>query len=96
MRTARVTADAASAKGSSVDFFVNTGNAKDAPIACLGDNNGFPEVQSLYARQRSGVQGKDGVHVTIRFTGDATSGKGIAVNISQPTMTGDLTVIPLV
>lgn len=94
MQTARITVDNSAAKGNSLEVFVNTGNASDAPIVCLADNNGFPPVQDVYARPRV-FQGMNGVHVTVRFVG-AASGVGLAFNISQPIMSGNKIVVPLV
>ena len=95
LRTVRVTATNSSSSGNSLDFFVNTGNGDDAAIACIADNDHYPEVQALYARPIKGIQNKNGVHITIRLTGPA-HGNALAVNIYQVTMPGDMTVIPLV
>lgn len=92
MGTVRITAGQEAGSGTNLEFFVVTGT-REPPIVCLADNNGFPFVRDIYGR---GVQhqGKDGVHVTVRFE-SAAIGNGLAVNLFQPNMTGDFTVIPL-
>ncbi|MDA2478322.1 hypothetical protein ACS2TZ_26120 [Bacillus cereus group sp. Bce025] len=87
----RVEADNTSAIGNNLEFFVITGSM-EAPIVCLADNNGYPHVRDIYARQRE-HSGHHGVHVSVRFEGPA-QGNALAVNIAQPGMTGDYTVIP--
>lgn len=92
METVRVVATNSAAGRDALDFFVVTGSTQP-PIVSLADNNGFPYVRDLYARGKE-HQSLSGVHVTVRFDGDA-SGTGLAVNVAQPDMTGDYTVIPL-
>ncbi|MEJ9122626.1 hypothetical protein P4I92_02630 [Bacillus cereus] len=92
-KTVRVDADNASAQGNNLEFLVVTGSM-EIPIVSLGDNNGFPFVRDVYARPKQ-HSGHQGVHVSVRFE-SAASGNGLAVNIAQPGMTGDFTVIPLV
>ena len=74
-------------------FFVRTGSSAP-PIGCLSANSGFPHVRDAYFRAGD-HEGDDGVIVHVRFEG-AASGNRIAVNIAQPNMPGDGTVIPLI
>ena len=91
--TVRVEANQASAQGENLEFFVVTGSL-EPPIVSLADNNGFPWVRDLYARQTV-FQERWGVHVSVRFE-EAAVGNVLAVNIFQPGMQGDFPVIPLV
>ena len=93
MESKRVEATMSSARGNNLEFFVVTGS-QEPPIVSLADNSGFPFVRDLYARPRV-HQNKKGVHVSVRFESTA-NGMGLSVNLSQPEMTGDYTVIPLV
>ncbi len=79
--------------GSEMLFFVRTGSNKP-PIGCLAANAGFPHVRDAYFRAGD-HEGDDGVIVHIRFEGAAIGNK-MAVDISQPSMPGDGTVIPLI
>lgn len=92
METIRVVADVSASNGDALNFFVPTGSLKP-PIVSLGDNSGFPYVRDVYARGKEYI-GMQGVHVTVRFDGEAR-GDGLAVNITQPDMSGNTTVIPL-
>lgn len=92
-QSVRVSAGNSSAQGNNLEFFVVTGSVT-APIVCLADNNGFPFVRDIYARPLQ-HQGKQGVHISVRFEQPA-QGNALAVNLSQPGMMGDYTVIPLV
>lgn len=92
-QSVRVHAGNSSARGKTLSFFVVTGSMA-APIVCLADNDGFPFVRDVYARPREHA-GKQGVHIDVRFEQPA-QGNGMAVNLSQPGMMGDYTVIPLV
>ena len=91
-KTVRIVVNNSSAVGHNLDFFIITGS-DETPIACLGDNNGYPSVRDFYARQHV-YQTHKGVHVTINLEGPA-SGNEFAINIAQPGMSGDFTVIPL-
>lgn len=93
METVRVSVGPEAARGREVLFFVRTGS-KRAPIASLADNNGFPAVREFYVKGFE-HRGEEGVRVHIFFEGSA-NGEGIAINIAQPDMPGDKTVIPLV
>lgn len=87
----RIVFNEASSSGNSLMNFVVTGSP-DEPVVCLADNAHFPQVQALYAKHER-INGKDGVMVSVFFDGPAT-GSGLAVNIMQPNMNGDFTVIP--
>ncbi|MGY4761200.1 hypothetical protein ACVNS2_16560 [Paenibacillus caseinilyticus] len=92
MESVRLEMDARGASGDNLEFFFVTGSTAP-PIVTLADNNGFPFVRDIYARG-SNHDGKDGVHVTVRFESRA-SGNGLGINLSQPGMQGDITAIPL-
>jgi hypothetical protein len=87
----RITVDAHAAVGNVLDFFVATGSL-ETPIATLADNNRFPSVRALYARAMA-LSGQNGIHVTVVLDA-AANGLGLAVNIYQPDMVGDFTVVP--
>ncbi|MEC1562468.1 hypothetical protein [Bacillus haynesii] len=87
-----ISVDNSSATGEALDFFVVTGSPH-APIVCLANNNGYPPVRDIYARTKI-HQNKRGVHVTVRLEGTAT-GTELTINLAQPDMEGDYTVIPL-
>lgn len=92
MNTKRIEANDNSSTGDNLEFFIVTGSL-EPPIVCLADNNGYPFVRDLYARQRE-YSGKKGVHVSVRFESKA-HGITLAINLGQPGMAGDYTVIPL-
>ncbi|AYK07203.1 hypothetical protein [Brevibacillus laterosporus] len=92
MKTVRVIFDERGKVGSNLEYFIVTGSL-EAPIVCLSDNNGFPFVHEIYARQGK-YKGKKGVHVSIRFDYEAC-GTLLAVNLFQPNMEGDYSTIPL-
>lgn len=91
-KTVRIQVDQRSGRdGNKLDFFIKT-NSREAPIVCPADNNGFPTVKDLYARAKN-FHGDDGVHVTIHLDGPP-NGNGFAINLAQPNMEGDFSVIP--
>lgn len=92
-KSVRINVDNASSSGRNLDFFVSTGSLQH-PIVCLADNNGYPHIRDLYARPIE-HNGKQGVHVTV-ICEDNADGNGLALNLAQPDMIGDYTVIPLV
>jgi hypothetical protein len=71
--------------GNSLEFFITTG-AFEPPLACLADNDGFPQVHQLYARQAQ-YHGLSGIHITVTFDAPA-AGVGLAVNVYQTGMVG--------
>ncbi len=93
MNTKRIEVGDSASIEDRLEFFIVTGSM-EPPIVCLADNNGYPFVRDLYARQFT-HQGKNGVHVSVRFESKA-QGKTLAINLFQPNMAGDYTIIPLV
>ncbi|WP_303984806.1 hypothetical protein [Niallia circulans] len=91
----RLDVNDAAARGNNFEFLVVTGSMHP-PIVCLGDNSGFPYVRDLYARASDKHQGKQGVHVSVRFESPPTGDAVLAINLAQPGMVGDFAVIPLV
>src|SRR5258705_11818167 len=80
-----------------MEFFIVT-NSDAHPIVCLAENNGFPPVKDYYARYRN-FQGKDGVHVLIRFEEEPDDNGVLAINLVQQGMnpepaTKKYTIIP--
>jgi hypothetical protein len=77
-----------------VAFFVNTGSLAP-PIVTLADNGGFPEVQTVYAREQA-YKGMRGVvvHLILAQETDVASDPSFAINVWQPDMRGDGRVIP--
>ncbi|MBA5716308.1 hypothetical protein DT035_16065 [Bacillus subtilis] len=94
-QSVRVEINDAAARGDNFEFLVVTGSMHP-PIVCLADNNGFPYVRDIYARASDKHHGKQGVHVSVRFEAPPVGGAGFALNLAQPGMEGDFTVIPLV
>ncbi|MGH1274454.1 hypothetical protein ACQVWA_13480 [Bacillus cereus] len=91
-RTVAVGVDEVIDRGSSeIFFFVVTGSDKP-PIVCLRHTT-VPHVRDIYARQAT-HEHHLGVEVHIRLEEPVQEG-GISINLAQPGMTGDYTVIPL-
>lgn len=91
METKRITVNSSFKQGNNLEFYIVTGSLEE-PIICLADNNGFPYVSDIYARAVLHPHGHEGIYVTVRFETEA-NGNGLAVNISQPNMSGDYSVI---
>jgi hypothetical protein len=77
-----------------VAFFVNTGSLAP-PIVTLADNGGFPQVQTVYAREQvyKGMRGVV-VHLVLAQETTIASDPSLAINVWQPDMRGDGGVLP--
>ena len=92
--TVCITVNDSVARGNNLEFFIKTGSM-EPPIVCFANNVGFPNPRQIYARPfKNEAIHYEGVHVTIEFDGPA-QGTELAINLAQPYMRGDYSVVPL-